>query len=72
MLRRLRAGDIGDDEADSIESVQIVSDANSAVARAMEGDGLVVEMNVFNTDSFFSDEERHVKAVLFTRKAGLC
>jgi hypothetical protein len=35
----------------------------------MEGDGLVVEMNTFNADTFFSDEERAVKAVLFTRKA---
>ena len=39
------------------------------MARSMEGDGLVVEMNVFNADSFFSDDERVVKAVLFTRKA---
>ena len=47
----------------------ISSEGNSAVARSMEGDGLVVEMNVFNADSFFSDDERVVKAVLFTRKA---
>jgi hypothetical protein len=67
-FRRLRTGTvIEEDEIADVDEGE--SETNSAVARAMEGDGLVLELNVFNADSFFSDEERAVKAVLFTRKA---
>ncbi len=66
-------GDGDDKYADAADTVagfsMSASEGSSAVARSMEGDGLVVELNVFNADSFFSDEERVVKAVLFTRKS---